>query len=330
MVISSSKSTSPQIAKRQRSIESQPCFICASGRSGSTHLRLMLDCHPQIACAEEIDFITHLLSDTGEFPDLHRYYQWLEDNRIFQGRNLRVDRALNYPELVNSFLEQKRDRKPILCAVSHFNFDRLLTLWPQARFIHLVRDGRDVAYSCVKEKGWSGNPWLATERWMKAEQLWDTLSQQIPAERKLEITYEDLVCQPVQTLDRVCKFLGVEYHPAMMSYPQTSTYDLPDPKYVGLWQRTFDNRQVQLAEARIAQILVGRGYKLSGLPPLQVDAKMQRRLKLQDKLSRLLVRIRCYGLPLFLLDWMTRRLPLPNLQKQVKFRINEIEVSLLK
>lgn len=330
MILSISKLTAPQIASRPGEIESQPCFICASGRSGSTHLRLMLDCHPQIACAEEVDFITHLVSDAGEFPNLDRYYQWLETNRIFQGRHHSIDRTLSYRELVKSFLEQKRDRKPLLCAVSHFNFDRLLKLWPQAKFIHMVRDGRDVAYSCVSEKGWSGNPWLATERWMEAEQLWDKVSWQIPAERKLEITYEDLVRQPIQTLDRICEFLGIDYHPAMMSYPQTSTYELPDPKYVGLWQRKFDDRQVQLAEARIANILVNRGYKLSGLPRLKVDAKMQLQLKVQDKLSRLLVRIRRYGFPLLALDWVSRHLPLPNLQKRVKFRLNQIEVSLLK
>jgi Sulfotransferase family len=330
MVLSISKSTPRHIASQQESNNSQPCFICASGRSGSTHLRLMLDSHPQIACSEEIDFITHLISDSGEFPALDRYYQWLETHRIFQGRQLKIDRTLSYPELVNSFLEQKRDRKPISCAISHFNFDRLLKLWPQATFIHMVRDGRDVAYSCVTEKGWSGNPWQATERWIKAEQLWDRASQQIPAERKLEITYEDLVCQPVQTLDLICKFMGVDYHPAMMSYPQTSTYDLPDPKYVGLWQRKFDHRQVQLAESRIANILVKRGYKLSGLPRLQVDAKMQLQLKIQDRLSRFSKRVQRYGLPLFVLDWVSRHLPLPKLQKQVKFKVNQIEVSLLK
>lgn len=330
MVISISKSTLTQIAKLSKSRESQPCFICASGRSGSTHLRLMLDCHPQIACSEEIDFITHLISDTGEFPEINRYYQWLETHRIFQGRQLRIDRSLSYPELVNSFLEQKRDRKPILCAVSHFNFDRLLQLWPQARFIHMVRDGRDVAYSCINEKGWSGNAWLATERWMEAEQWWDKVSQQVPAERKLEITYEDLVRQPVQTLHQICEFLGVSYHPAVMSYPQTSTYELPDPKYVGLWRQKFDKQQIQLAEARIAKILVKRGYELSGLPQLRVDAKMQLQLKIQDKLSGLRLRIRRYGLPLFVLDWFSRRLPFPNFRKYIQFQVNQVEVSLLK
>ncbi|HIK32026.1 MAG TPA: sulfotransferase [Oscillatoriales cyanobacterium M59_W2019_021] len=330
MVLATPQSISHQIDRQQASIDDRPCFICASGRSGSTHLRLMLDCHPQIACSEEIDFMTHLISNTGEFPQLDRYYQWLETNRIFQGRNLRIDRTLSYPELVNSFLEQKRDRKPILCAVSHFHFDRLLQLWPQARFIHMVRDGRDVAYSCIREKGWSGNPWLATERWMEAERLWDKIRDRIPNERKLEITYEELVCQPVQTLDRICQFLGVSYHPAMMTYHQTSTYGLPDPRYVGLWQHQFNKRQIQLAEARISEMLVARGYTLSGLRRLKVDAKMQLQLKIQDRLSRIRIRIQRYGLPLMVLDWLSRRLPLPNFQKRVKFRMNRIDVSLLK
>lgn len=330
MVLATPQPISPQIDRQQEPIEHQPCFICASGRSGSTHLRLMLDSHPQIACSEEIDFITHLISNTGEFPQLDRYYQWLENNRIFQGCHLRIDRTLSYPELVNSFLEQKRNRKPVLCAVSHFHFDRLLQLWPQARFIHIVRDGRDVAYSCIREKGWSGNPWLATERWMEAERLWDKIGNQIPKERILEITYEELVCQPVQTLDRICQFLGMSYHPAMMTYPQTSTYELPDSKYVGLWQYQFNKRQIQLAEARISEMLVARGYRLSGLRRLKVDAKIQLQLKIQDRLSRIRSRIQRYGLPLMVLDWLSRRLPLPNFRKRIKFHLNQIETALLK
>lgn len=194
----------------------------------------------------------------------------------------------------------------------------------------MVRDGRDVAYSCIREKGWSGNPWLATERWMEAERLWDKVRDRIPEERKLEITYEELVCQPVQTLDRICQFLGVSYHPAMMTYHQTSTYGLPDPRYVGLWQHQFSKRQIQLAEARISEMLVDRGYNLSGFPKIKVDSKMRLQLKIQDRLSRSISRIQRYGLPLLVLDWISRRLPLPHFRKRVKFRMNRIDTALLK
>lgn len=330
MVISTSNFTASQIKQNEKISQSQVCFICCSSRSGSTHLRLMLDSHPEIACAEEIDYITGQISAAGEFPPLAEYHEWLETNRIFQDRYLSVDRSLSYEELVNSFLQQKRAGKPLLCAVSHFDFDRLLPLWPQAQFIHLVRDGRDVAYSCVVEQGWSGNPWHASERWMAAEQLWNKVSQQVPAERKLEITYEDLVSQPVQTLTLICEFLGVSYHPAMLNYPQTSTYELPDPKYVQLWRQKLDKRQIQLAEARIANMLSARGYELSGLPHLNVDAKMQVQLKIQDKLSRIFFRMQRYGLPLFFQDWISRRLPFHNFRKRIKCQINEIDILFLK
>lgn len=330
MVISSARLTSSPIETKNDLKNLDVCFICSSSRSGSTHLRLMLDSHPEIACAEEIDYITGKISDSGEFPPLEDYHEWLETDRIFLDRHMSVDRSLNYEELVNSFLRQKRAGKPLLCAVSHFNFHRLLPLWPHARFIHLVRDGRDVAYSCVVEQGWSGNPWHASERWMEAEQLWNKVSQQVPSERKLEITYEDLVSNPVDTLTAICEFLGVSYHRAMLNYPQTSTYDLPDPTYVQLWRQKLDNRQIQLAEARIADMLVARGYELSGLPRLQVDGKMQVQLKIQDRLSRILFRMKRYGLSLFFQDWISRRLPFHNFRKRIKCRINEIDFSCLK
>jgi hypothetical protein len=54
----------------------------------------------------------------------------------------------------------------------HRHYDRLLRLWPEARFIHLVRDPRDVASSCIG-MGWAGNVWTGVTRWIEAERLWD-------------------------------------------------------------------------------------------------------------------------------------------------------------
>ena len=62
-----------------------------------------------------------------------------------------VDETLTYPDLVRSFLQQKKvwDDKPIVGATVHKFFDVTQTIWPDARYIHIVRDPRDVARSCV-------------------------------------------------------------------------------------------------------------------------------------------------------------------------------------
>ena len=309
-----------------------PVFIVASGRSGSTHLRLMLDHHPQLACLEEIDFTVQLMSDDGDFPKLDQYYQWLETNRIFLNRELTIDRNLDYLQLVNSFLCQKRDRdrKSLVSAVVHHNFDRLLKLWPDARFIHLVRDGRDVAYSCVSEMGWYGNFWQGVEYWERSEKLWTKLQEVVPVERRTEITYESLMSQTVETLTQVCDFIGISYDPAMLSYPETTTYSLPDPKFIGQWKQKMSDYDIRLVEARIGNLLLSRGYKLSGLPPLTIKSAKERYLKLQDWWVRLQFRINRYGLALFLSDYLSRHLKDKAWQKSIKFQFNAIDAASLK
>jgi hypothetical protein len=314
------------------SVIKKPIFIIASGRSGSTHLRLMLDHHPQLTCLDEIDYTVQLISNDGAFPNLDTYYEWLESDRIFAERQLIIDRQLDYPQLVNSFLAQEQQRygKPLLCAVGHKNFDKLLKIWPNARFIHLVRDGRDVAYSCVAEMGWYGNFWHSVEYWEKSEQLWEDLQAVVPPEQRIEITYESLMSQTVETLTQVCSFIGITYHQAMLSYPETTTYSLPDTNFIGQWQRKMSSYEIQLVESRIGELLVLRGYELSGQPLLKVNATMMRWFKLQDWWKRIQLRIDRYSLPLFLSDYISRNFRLKQWQKSVKLQLNAIENANLK
>jgi hypothetical protein len=309
-----------------------PIFIIASGRSGSTHLRLMLDYHPQLTCLDEIDYTVQLIADDGAFPNLDTYYEWLESDRIFAERQLIIDRQLDYPQLVKSFLAQEQERygKSLLCAVGHKNFDKLLKIWPQARFIHLVRDGRDVAYSCVAEMGWYGNFWHSVEYWERSEQLWTDLQGVIPVEQRIEITYESLMSKTVETLTQVCDFIGISYHQAMLNYPSTTTYSLPDPSFIGQWQRKMSNYEIQLVESRIGEMLTLRGYELSGQPILKVNATMKRWFKLQDWRKRLQLRIDRYSLSLFLSDYLSRSFGLKQWQKSVKLQLNAIESAHLK
>jgi len=169
----------------------------------------MLGSHPKIAWCNEFEYAVDRISQSGDWPNLDEYYEWLASHRIFLATGFEIDRSLTYPQLVNSFLVQKRDleHKPIVGATVHRHFDRLLRIWPDARFIHLLRDGRDVARSCIG-MGWAGNVWTGVGRWIEAECLWEQLSQIIPAERKIEVTYETLISEPVNTLTRLCEFIG--------------------------------------------------------------------------------------------------------------------------
>lgn len=310
---------------------SEPVFLVGSERSGTTLLRLMLNFHPQITWLNEFEYAVDMIDATGSFPALEKYYAWLDTHRIFRMSGMTIDHSLSYPELVNSFLCQRRARfsKPLIGATVHRHFDRLLSIWPDARFIYIVRDPRDVSRSCVI-KGWAGNVWMGLQRWMDAEACWAQLSPQIPADRKIEITYQDLVASNRETLERICTFIGVAYSPEMLDYVHSTDYSLPDPKLLKSWRRHLSERDVQLVEARVGEQLAARGFELSGLPKIQLSPFDLAYLKLQNRVAKILFRVKRYGLGLLLADFVTRRLNLSALHRPFRLKMNEIEISLLK
>lgn len=309
----------------------KPIFLVGAERSGTTLLRLMFDYHPKIAWCNEFEYAVDWITEQGDFPQLEKYYQWLVTHRIFQNTGFKIDRRLSYPQLVNSFLCQRRDRagKPLIGATVHRHFDRLLSIWPDARFIHIVRDPRDVARSCIA-MGWAGNVWIGVERWQEAEQLWQQLKLILTPERYIEITYETLICQPTKTLTDLCHFIGVPYDQAMLSYAQNTTYDAPDPSLVEQWRRKLSEREIQLVEARVGDLLVKRGYSLSGLPPLTVTEAMKQQLRRQSYWQTLHYRIKNYGWLLVLFGYLSRRLGIKPLERWVQLKLNAVVNARLK
>ncbi len=312
------------------SVISEPIFLVGAERSGTTLLRLMLDHHTHITFHSEFEFVVDYFQD-NHWPTLDKYYECLATDRLFQSSNFEIDLSLSYPQLVNSFLVQKRERtgKYFVGATVHRHFDRLLQIWPDARFIHIVRDGRDVARSCIK-MNWAGNVWTGSERWLKVEQLWSQLKGTISPARYTEVRYETLITEPEKTLTRLCNFIGTNYDPAMLSYAQTTTYDLPNSKLLWQWKRELSPREIQLVEARIGNILVEHGYEPSRLPQLTVNSVMRQTLRLHSKCSVIRGRISIYGLPLILMSFLSRHLKLKQWQKQVQLKCNDIDTTRLK
>jgi hypothetical protein len=309
----------------------KPIFLVGAERSGTTLLRLMLSYHPQITWCNEFEYAVDKIEEKNQFPDLVEYQQWLETHRIFQATEFMIDSHLTYPELINSFLLQKRDRekKEIIGATVHRHFDKLLFIWPDARFIHLIRDGRDVAKSCIG-MGWAGNVYQGVERWETAEKLWAHLSSQLTPDRYVEITYEDLIYEPEKTLGNVCKFIGVEYSKLMLSYAKKTTYDVPNSKLIAQWKSKLSAHQIQLIESKVSDLLRKKGYQLSGLPIIKLNSFQKKKLIWQDWLYRAYFRLKRYGFWLFMADFLSRKLNLNSWQKKVKLKINQIDTKYLK
>jgi len=301
-------------------------FLVGAERSGTTLLRLMLDHHPQVAFNYEFDYSVELIAEECGFPDLDFYYQWLSTNRIFLSTGFCIDKNLNYRELVNSFLIQKKEQnqKPIVGATVHHHFDKLLSIWPQAKFIHIIRDPRDVAISCVN-MGWAGNLWTGPDRWIEAEQTWDKLEKSLSENQYIEIHYEDLIINVTDTLEKLCNFIGVSYDEEMLNYPQNSSYSLPDPSLVFQWKRKLSPQNVQLIETKVGDLLSKKGYSLDINSPIKIDFLQKIQLELEGKLSCLYWRVKRFGLWLLLLYYLARKIGISNWEKRLRLELNRIE-----
>lgn len=307
-----------------------PIFLVGAERSGTTLLRLILNHHPQIAFHQEFEFAVDQIDANNQFPALEDYYEYLRYHRIFLVTRFTIDQQLTYPQLVNDFLlqKQKRDNKPFVGATVHRRFDKLLLIWPRAKFIHIIRDGRDVARSNIT-MGWAGNLFTGVDLWIKAEQLWQQLEKQLQPEQKLTIYYEALSQNPQQVLTNICQFIGVPFDQKMFDYAEHSTYEKPNVDALERW-RKLPARDLQLAECKIADLLTERGYPLSGLPRLSITYWLRWRMAIHSRLQRILFRLRRYPFDLYLADVISRRLPFKHWRNQVKLRINAHDKKYLK
>jgi hypothetical protein len=291
----------------------------------------MLDHHPEMAWSGGFTYAVDLVGDDGTVPELHDYYRYLELHAVFQRAKLIIDRSLSYPDLVQDFLRQIRERrrKRLVGANVYRSYHRLLHLFPSCKFIHTVRDGRDVCRSWV-QFGWAGNVWTAAEHWETAEACWDRLRAQLPPARYHEVRYEELIRAPEATLRGICAFIGIDYSPLMLSYPRDSSYAAPDMTLIDQWRRKLTPHEVRLLEARLAPRLQERGYPLSGRPPLKVGALRRMWLAQHDRYGRVRARLRQNGLRLVAQDFVGRRMHLDGLVRRARLELNEIEARGLK
>jgi len=112
---------------------------------------------------------------------------------------------------------------------------QLARLYPDAQFIYLLRDGRDVALSYM-DAGWGYRCYEGDRfEWTVAVRAARAFAATAPATKWLEIRYEDLVRAPEPVLRRLCDFLGEDFEPAMLDF--ASRTDLVPERERGIHPR---------------------------------------------------------------------------------------------
>jgi hypothetical protein len=302
------------------SIPSNPsvCFLVGAERSGTTMLRLMLDHHPEIAFHGEYEFMVDYLPDNG-FPSMNDYAENLRTNRVFNHWKLEPNFKLTYPELMWSFLRQRLNKASysVLGATIHHNFDRIVRIWPDAKFIHILRDPRDVALSVV-QMGWAGNVWAGAKIWREAEETWSTLQKNLHDNQWIEVRFEQLVASPTTEISKICKFLDLDYDDSVFDYSTNSTYAPPDPKIANKWMRSYPRKGAEFVELALYPLLQERGYEPSSAKNKPIGLFTQLWLRFDNKLRKVKYSIRYYGLWLYLRSFLARKLHIHSLDERCR------------
>ncbi len=297
-------------------------FLVGSERSGTTLLRVMLSTHREIAWSSEFEFAVDQLHAPQQWPDLQAYREYLSTQMSYILSGYTFHEDCDYPGLVDGFLRERlqKDGKHLVGATVHKHFDRLLWIWPDARFIHLVRDPRDVARSALG-MAWGGNVWTSVGIWLEAESLWERLRDQLEADRYLEISYEQLLTDCETTLRKICTFLEVEFDPGMLRYHEMHNMPPLDPRRIHQWRRTCTNDQVRIIEARVGPRLEAAGYAPSGLPPLNVTSFHRNWFAVHSRVAKIPRRIRNLGLKLYLREKWAKSLGGPAARERIRREI---------
>ncbi len=288
-------------------------------RSGTTLLRLMLDGHPALSCPGESDFLVDHLSNAGAGWRYDR--PALESGRIFKASGLSYPAGLEGAEAFAGFVGQIRGSAEWPVLMLHRGMGTLAALAPEARVIRLKRDPRDVARSSIS-MGWAGNVWHGAGHWIETEESWAAGAPAL-THPPLEVVYETLIAEPEAELARICAYLGLAYDPAMLSYPERSSYAAPDPSLTLQWKRTLSPREVGLIEARLGPRLERHGYAASGHPAVEPGGVERLRLAATNKIATLRFAARRHGWATVLQHRLAGRLGLRALRAAAQLRIDE-------
>ena len=205
-----------------------PIFIVGAPRSGTTLLRSVLDAHPNICCPPwetgVFDRLSQFVSGDFEKPrGPEANFCPLSREEILKW----IHTATN--DLIRLMVSQSGKPRWGEKTPSHvFHLDLIDEVFPEAQFIHIVRNGKDVVKS-LQNVGWAtgGIRW-SVRRWVDSVNAGRASGEKLGKGRYVEVRYEELTSKPEMVLPKLCEFLGESFFPQMLEFnrPENNSWGL--------------------------------------------------------------------------------------------------------
>ena len=229
-------------------MKSIPIFIIGAPRSGTTLLRLILSAHSTISIPHEFTLVENVISYfKEEVITQKRVLQFLsEQYKISHFLDWQIDRTLLTSKVTQSTYTQSEIidliyrtyievHSPTKTTWGDKNINSLtfipaiVSLFPEARFIHIVRDGRDVAAS-LQSRRWKfytlgGSTTFFIKHFRGAMLTWvsaiNTIKKSlevVPKSSQITIKYEDLIGETERSIMQLCEFLKIDFEEGILHY----------------------------------------------------------------------------------------------------------------
>lgn len=249
----------------------EPIFIGGEGRSGTTLMRAIINSHPNIICGSE----THCFTNDS----LKEYYRQCKEG--YRARIAEFDPDpehkinLMFQSMFNNFFGEyaKTHNKARWADKTPYNIksiDFYLDVFEgNIKFIHMIRDGRDVALSML---GMTWGPQTVEDAANSWKDIILESRKHVGKPYFIEIKYEDLIRSPAETVKRVCHLLGERYYPKMLDESsrdvesgrsESSYSQIVRPLYgssVYRWKKEMDNSQLKSFMSIAGDVIVDLGY----------------------------------------------------------------------
>lgn len=285
---------------RLREIREGLFFIVGPHRAGTTLLQAMLSSHSAITIPPETGYFDQVWPRQASLGPLTNDANLRSVGEYLNGPNCSVsDLALDWNEVTRHLVTTPRgydDLFAVMLAIyadsrgkrrvgekspRHlFEVHQILKLFPQARFICLIRDPRAVVRSEMETNWGSKSVGRITKRWCRVMEEARRLRQELSPQQFREVRYEDLVREPETILRGLCEFLGEPFEPEMLKFQERpasehgfrpdevwkhNTLRPVDASRVDQWREQLSPAQIALIENRAGAWLTRMRYCPSGL-----------------------------------------------------------------
>ena len=219
-------------------------FVCGTGKCGSTWLQLLLDAHPDVICRGEAHLVSDLIKPMLEIVDKYNATITTKGGRLGSaesdnGEHLKfsIEEMLKFSRYLGHQVFSRWSKDSSATCVGDKtpgNMDTLPMLnriFPEARFIHIIRDGRDTAVSLwhfnmklnigknlATYGNFSGFAKFFANSWNDRISTTRQVATGLGNHRYIEVRYEDLLDKPQESLSKLFDFLGVGHSSAILNH----------------------------------------------------------------------------------------------------------------